>query len=132
MFLTFNYSTTARISSSRSIVYSSPSTLTSVPEYLLIRTLSPTLSCTGTSFPSTVLPGPTATTSATWGFSCAALVRIIPPFVVSYASSILITTLSDNGLIVILNDLLVIFAVTFLTVTVLFISKLLALFMFEC
>jgi len=44
----------------------------------------------------------------------------------------LITTLSDNGLIVILNDLLVIFAVTFLTVTVLLISKLLALFTFEC
>ena len=46
-------------------------------------------------------PGPTATTSAMEGFSCAEAVRIIPLLVVSSASTIFITTRSAKGLIVI-------------------------------
>ena len=44
-----------------------------------------------------VLPGPTAITSASCGFSCAELVRMIPDFVVSSAFNCFNTTLSDNG-----------------------------------
>ena len=47
------------------MVTSSPSTLTWVPAYLLVMTLSPTFTVMVTSFPSTSPPGPTASTSAT-------------------------------------------------------------------
>ena len=87
-------STTARMSLCLTILYSVPSHLTSVPEYLLVMTLSPTFTVIFTSFPSTSPPGPTATTSATWGFSFAEPARIIPLFVVSSASTDLTTTRS--------------------------------------
>jgi hypothetical protein len=50
---------------------SSPSTLTSVPPYLEMRTLSPffTVKRVLTSLPSSSLPVPSAMTSASWGFS---------------------------------------------------------------
>ena len=98
-----NYSTTARMSLWRTMVHSSPSTLTSVPEYLLVRTLSPTLTIISTSLPSTLPPGPTATTSATCGFSLAEPDRIRPPLVVSSSSTILMTTRSARGLIFIVK-----------------------------
>ena len=60
----------------RTMVHSSPSTLTSVPEYLLVRTLSPTLTVILTSLPSTTPPGPTAMTCATCGFSFALPVSV--------------------------------------------------------
>ena len=47
----------ARMSSSRIIRYSSPSILTSVPEYLPMRTLSPTLTSKPTRSPSSMRPG---------------------------------------------------------------------------
>ena len=46
------------------IMYSLPSSLTSVPAYLEYITLSPTFNSILTSFPSTIPPGPTSTTSA--------------------------------------------------------------------
>ena len=98
-----NYSTTARMSLWRTMVHSSPSTLTSVPEYLLVRTLSPTLTIISTSLPSTLPPGPTAMTSATWGFSLAEPDRIKPPLVVSSSSTSLMTTRSARGLIFIVK-----------------------------
>ena len=79
-----NQSTTARMSLCFTIVSSVPSILTSVPEYLPVITLSPILTSRGINFPlSSRAPGPTATTSATCGFSCAAAVRIIPALVFS-------------------------------------------------
>src|SRR2546422_6674438 len=54
------------------IRYSSPSTLMSLLEYLPNRMWSPTFTSTGTSLPSSSrLPCPTATTSASCGFSLA-------------------------------------------------------------
>ena len=50
-----------------------------------------------TSLPSTTPPGPTAITSASCGFSCAALAKIIPDLVFSSAFNCFNTTLSDNG-----------------------------------
>ena len=62
----------ARMSSSRMTRCSAPSILTSVPAYLLKRTMSPTFTAMGTSLPSSAcLPGPTATTSPLEGFSLA-------------------------------------------------------------
>ena len=69
--------------------------LISAPPYLLNTTLSPTFSSIGSS----LVPGPTATTSAICGFSFAALVKISPPCVFSSISAFLMTTLSPNGLI---------------------------------
>ena len=56
------YSTTAKMSLSFTIIKSSPSYFTSVPEYLLTTTLSPFFTSTGTTFPSSFNPGPTAIT----------------------------------------------------------------------
>src|SRR5699024_1492476 len=67
----FYYFTTARISFCFTIMYSSSSTFTSVPAYLEKMTWSPTFTCIVTSLPSTTPPGPTAITSACWGFSFA-------------------------------------------------------------
>src|SRR5699024_4905587 len=99
-------STMARMSLWRTMVHSSPSTLTSVPEYLLVSTLSPTFTVMVTSLPSTMPPGPTARTSATWGFSLALPVRMMPLLVVSSASTVLMTTRSARGIIFIILALL--------------------------
>ena len=50
---------------------------THLPAYLAINTLSPTLTVISTWLPSTRPPGPTATTSHTWGFSLAEPVRTV-------------------------------------------------------
>lgn len=101
----FRYSTTARISDWRTIVYSSPSIFTSVPLYFAAITRSPSFRYIFTSLPSTSPPGPTAITLAIWGFSTALAAKTIPLFVVSSASSALSRTLSESGLIVITHTL---------------------------
>ena len=54
------------------MLYSLPSILTSVPDHLPNKTLSPTLTSIGIIFPSSVFaPPPTATTLPSWGFSWA-------------------------------------------------------------
>ena len=61
------------------MLYSLPSILTSVPDHLPNKTLSPTLTSIGISFPSSVFaPPPTATTLPSWGFSWAVSGIIIP------------------------------------------------------
>ena len=67
----------------------------SVPAYLENTTLSPTLTCIGSS----LVPGPMATTSAICGCSLALLVRMMPPWDFSSASSFFISTLLPSGLI---------------------------------
>ena len=57
------------------------------------------MSPTATSIFTSSVPGPTATTSASCGFSFALPDRISPPYVFSIASSFLITTLLPSGLI---------------------------------
>ena len=51
------------------------------------------------SFPSIIPPGPTATTTHVWGFSCDAPVRYKPLFVFSSTVTLSMTTLSNKGLI---------------------------------
>src|SRR5262249_27336036 len=76
----FDFSITARISSSRRMTYSSSPSLISEPEYLPIRMRSPALTSIGARLPSSLsLPGPTATTSASCGFSLAVSGMMIPP-----------------------------------------------------
>lgn len=68
------YSIIPRISSSRAIKYSLPSTFTSVGPYLVNRTRSPFLTFIGILFPSSVsLPDPTATTFPSCGRSLSAV-----------------------------------------------------------
>src|SRR6267142_98172 len=68
-----------RISSSRMISNSSPSSLISEPLYLPKRTRSPFLTSSGCLVPSSLyLPKPAATTSPSWGFSLAVSGMIIP------------------------------------------------------
>src|SRR6187431_3521553 len=63
-------------------------------------TLSPTLTSIGTRLPlSSMRPGPTATTSPSWGFSLAVSGITRPDAVVCSASADLTTTLSSRGLI---------------------------------
>ena len=60
------------------MVYSWPSTLTSVPAYLLISTRSPAFKLHGDFLAVHQAAGATAITSATWGFSLAEPVRMMP------------------------------------------------------
>src|SRR5690606_14047236 len=78
---------------------SSPSTVTSVPPYLLYRTVSPTLTPTGMTSPvcSERLPGPTAMTSPCWGFSLAVSGMTRPLAVVSSLSPGFTTIRSSRG-----------------------------------
>jgi pimeloyl-ACP methyl ester carboxylesterase len=76
-----------RMSSSRMMRYSSSPSLTSFPEYFPKRILSPTFTFIGWSLPSSVtLPGPTAITSPSWGFSLAVSGMMMPPFFTSFSS----------------------------------------------
>ena len=69
------------------IIYSTPSSLTSVPDHLPNSTRSPTLTSIGMSLPlSSRPPGPTAMTSPSWGFSLAVSGMMMPPLVFSSAS----------------------------------------------
>ena len=64
------------------IMYSTPSSLTSVPDHLPNSTRSPTLTSIGMSLPlSSRPPGPTAMTSPSWGFSFAVSGMMMPPVV---------------------------------------------------
>ena len=90
------------------MVYSSPSILTSVPEYLLVITLSPTFNVHVDLVAVHHSAGAYRHDGSYLGFLP---LRNQPEqcrsFVVSSASSILMTTLSANGLIVIIKFLLV-------------------------
>src|SRR5262249_17877999 len=78
--LTFYFSRTARASSSRRMMCSTPSSLTSEPEYLPMRILSPALTSSARTEPSSrSLPFPTAITSASSGFSLAVSGMNSPP-----------------------------------------------------
>src|SRR5262249_49345946 len=77
------------------IMYSTPSSLTSVPDHLPNSTRSPTLTSIGMSLPlSSRPPGPTAMTAPSWGFSFAVSGMMMPPLVFSSASIRLTTTRS--------------------------------------
>src|SRR5262249_49799904 len=98
----------ARMSVSRRILTSSPSTLLSVPEYLPKRTSSPSTTPIAARSPeSSSLPGPTAITRPRWGFSLAVSGNTMPPAVFSSASICWITTRSSSGRIF---DFLVLFS----------------------
>ena len=88
---------TASTSDSRRISTFSASIVTSVPLYLPYSTRSPTFTVIGTSFPSSYLPGPTATISPCWGFSLAVSGIYSPPRICSASSSGFTTTRSANG-----------------------------------
>src|SRR6185312_1758070 len=86
------------MSSSRMCRRSAPSILNSWPEYLPNRTLSPAFTPIGWSLPlSSVLPGPTATTSPIEGFSAAVSGMTMPPADLRSSSSRLTMTRSCKG-----------------------------------
>src|SRR5918995_6292642 len=84
-------SITPRMFSASTIRCSSPSSSTSVPEYLRRTTTSPTLTSTSSC-------APTATTSALWGFSLAVSGSTIPASVVCSRSTGLTITRAPKGL----------------------------------
>jgi len=90
-------SMTPRMSSSRRIRCSSPSSLISLPVYLPKRTRSPFLTSGGTTLPSSRRPGPTAVTRPSWGFSLAVSGMMIPPVLRSSRSSIRFTITRSNS-----------------------------------
>src|SRR5213594_2117127 len=86
------------MSSELRILYSLPSSLISVPPYLLTSTRSPFLTSTGIFFPSSsVLPVPRATTIPSVGFSLAVSGMMMPPFLVSFSSAGSTRTRSPRG-----------------------------------
>src|SRR6185436_4288257 len=90
---------TARMSSVPRILYSLPSSLTSVPPYLLTRTRSPTLTSKGIFLPlSSTLPVPSARMIPSVGFSLAVSGMMMPPFFVSFSSTGSTRTRSPRGL----------------------------------
>src|SRR5262249_45482592 len=94
----FSPASTPSTSSSRRITYSVPSILTSVPLYLPISTRSPFFTSIAMRLPSSVsLPGPTATTSPSCGFSFAVSGMMIPPRIVSCSSMRRIRIRSARG-----------------------------------
>src|SRR5262249_3141648 len=96
----------ARMSVSRRILISSPSTLISVPEYLPKSTSSPSATPIGARSPeSSSFPGPTARTSPRCGFSLAVSGSTMPPAVFSSASICRITTRSSRGRILSMRSL---------------------------
>ncbi|CAH0584133.1 unnamed protein product [Chrysodeixis includens] len=79
--------------------FSSFSMATLVPPYSGRRTLSPTLTNTGTKSPLSFLtPGPTATTSPCSILDCAFSGMTMPPAVFVTASALLIRTRSSRGI----------------------------------
>src|SRR5579862_1033847 len=90
---------TARMSSELKILYSLPSSLISVPPYLLVRMRSPFLTSNGIFLPSSlVLPVPSATTMLSVGFSFAVSGMMIPPFFCSFSSTASTRMRSPSGL----------------------------------
>src|SRR6266446_3389723 len=90
---------TARMSSEFRILYSLPSSLISVPPYLLTSTRSPFLTSKGTFLPlSSVLPVPSAMMMPSVGFSLALSGMIMPPFLTSFSSAGSTRTRSPRGL----------------------------------
>src|ERR1043166_928893 len=90
---------TARMSSELRILYSLPSSLISVPPYLLTSTRSPFLTSKATFLPlSSVLPVPSATMMPSVGFSLALSGMIMPPFLTSFSSAGSTRTRSPRGL----------------------------------
>src|SRR5215218_8201706 len=80
------------------ILYSLPSSLISVPPYLLTSTRSPFLTSNGTFLPfSSVFPVPSATTTLSIGFSFAVSGMIMPPFFCSFSSAGSTRTRSPRG-----------------------------------
>src|ERR1017187_4343663 len=97
--------TMPRTSSSRMIRNSSPSILISVPEYLPKRTLSPALTSSGKTLPSSLdLPLPTEMTWPSWGFSLALSGMMIPPRIVSPSSRRRTRMRSWRGVNVVVTD----------------------------
>src|SRR5690606_33624554 len=95
----YQRTTTARTSRAESTRYSSAPNFTSVPPYLLYSTRSPTATSSGTRLPlSSMRPGPTATTSPSWGFSFAVSGMTRPLAVVVSASTCWMTMRSSSGL----------------------------------
>src|SRR5690242_15601939 len=87
------------MSSELKILYSLPSSLISVPPYLLTRTRSPFLTSNGIFFPSSlVLPVPSATTTLSIGFSLAVSGMMMPPFFTSFSSTASTRMRSPRGL----------------------------------
>src|SRR5256885_558485 len=81
------------------IISSSPSSLISLPDHLPNSTRSPALTSSGCNLPpSSRAPGPTASTSASIGFSFAVSGMMMPPGVFSSASTRLTRTRSCKGL----------------------------------
>src|SRR5271166_1923720 len=75
-----------------------PPHLTSVPDHLPNRIRSPSFTSRGTSWPCSLrVPGPTASTFPSIGFSCAVSGMMIPPVVFSSAFTRRITTRSCKG-----------------------------------
>src|SRR6266576_2261159 len=86
------------MSASFMIIRSSPSSLTSVPDHLPNSTRSPAFTSSGCSLPaSSRVPGPTATTLPSIGFSCAVSGMKMPPIVLVSGSTRRIRTRSCNG-----------------------------------
>ena len=80
------------------IKYSTPSSLTSVPDHLPNSTTSPTFTSIGISLPaSSRPPGPTAMISPCMGFSWAVSGMMIPPLVLVSSSTRRTTTRSCRG-----------------------------------
>src|SRR5690348_2730904 len=94
------YWTLASTSDSRRTSSSSPSTLISVPPYLLYRTSSPSATSSGVRLPvsSLTLPSPTARTLPFWGFSFAVSERTMPLAVCSSSSIARTINRSPRGL----------------------------------
>src|SRR5882724_13438934 len=98
VFSSAHFSMTPRTSSSRKIRCSSPSSLTSVPEYLPNRMRSPALTSSLRTVPSSwTLPLPTAMTSPSTGFSLAESGMMIPPLVFSSSLTRLTIKRSCSG-----------------------------------
>ena len=117
------YSTIAKISFCLTIIKSSPSYFTSVPEYLFRTTLSPFFTIISISFPSTFPPGPTSNTSAICGFSLLFAVNMITLFVVYSDSIILTTTLSNNGFNIKITSLSLITTLYFMLVVIIILQN---------
>src|SRR5690606_23011559 len=95
----YQRTTTARTSRADRTRNSSAPNFTSVPPYLLYRTRSPTAKSSGTRLPlSSMRPGPTATTSPSWGFSFSVSGMTRPLAVGCSASTCLMTMRSSSGL----------------------------------
>src|SRR5712671_4875651 len=92
-------SITARTSSELRLLNSLPSSLISVPPYLVTSTRSPFFISKGTFLPlSSVLPVPSATIRLSMGFSLAVSGIIIPPFLSSFSSTASTRIRSPMGL----------------------------------